>query len=71
MKLTPVKSSNVEGAHFDPATKVLTVKFKGGGTYHYSDCSQDHFDGMCKADSPGTYLRKHIVGNYKFTKAKA
>ncbi len=70
MKLTPLKSSNIEACAFDPETKVLTIKFKSGGTYHYSGCSQDHFDGLCGADSAGRYFHKHIKsGEFKWTKA--
>lgn len=62
MKLTPVKSSNIESAGYDPATKTLTVKFINGGTYHYAGCDQHHFDGLCSAESAGKYLHKHIKG---------
>ena len=62
MKLTPLKSSNIEGAHFDPATGTLTVKFKSGGTYHYSGCKQSHYDGLCSAESAGKFFHKTIRG---------
>lgn len=68
--LTPIKSSNIEGASYDPATGTLTVKFKNGGTYHYEGCKQHHFDGLCSAESAGGYLHKHIKGGgFKHTKA--
>ncbi len=70
MKLTPLKSSNIEACHFDPETKVLTIKFKSGGTYHYSGCEQHHFDGLCSAESAGKWFHKNIKsGDYKWTKA--
>jgi hypothetical protein len=71
MKLTPVKSSNIEAAGFDPATRTLTVKFRNGGTYHYADCHQHHFDGLCSAESAGKYLHKHIRPAFKHSKANA
>lgn len=71
MKLSPLKSSNIESAGYDPATRTLTVKFKNGGTYHYDGCTQDHYDGLCSAESPGKYLHKHIRSGYKWRKAKA
>lgn len=69
MKFTTVKSSNIDGVHFDPATGTLTVKFKLGGTYHYDACKQEHFDGLCKAESAGKYLHKTIRGSFKHRKA--
>lgn len=70
MKLKPVKSSNIESAGFDPATGVLTVKFKNGGTYHYEGCKQDHYDGLCSAESAGKFFHKSIRGGgFKSRKA--
>jgi hypothetical protein len=69
MKLTPVKSSNIEAAGYDPATRTLTVKFRNGGVYHYHDCHQHHFDGLCSAESPGSYLHAHIKGSFAHKKA--
>lgn len=69
MKLTPLKSSNIEGAHFDSATGTLTVKFKSGGTYHYSGCNQDHYDGLCSADSAGKWFHQNIRGAFGHKKA--
>lgn len=69
VKLNPLKSSNIEGANFDPATGVMTVKFKNGGTYHYQGCKQDHYDGLCSAKSAGKYLHQTIKGAFKFKKA--
>lgn len=69
MKLTPVKSSNIEGAHYDEASKTLTVKFKSGGQYSYGGVVKEHYDGLLKAESPGGYLHKNIrKGDYKWTK---
>lgn len=62
MKFRTLKSSNIEGAHFDPATGTLTVKFRNGGTYHYEACTQDHYDGLCSAESAGKYFHTSIRG---------
>ena len=69
MKLTPIKSSNIEGAHFDPETKTLTVKFLNGGTYSYGGVAQEHYDGLVGAKSPGGYFHATIKGAYKHSKA--
>jgi hypothetical protein len=69
MKLSPLKSSNLEAAGYDPATRTLTVKFKNGGTYHYEGCTQEHYDGLCSAESAGKYLHTTIKGKYNHRKA--
>lgn len=69
MKLSPLKSSNIEAAGYDPATRTLTVKFKNGGTYHYEGCTKDHYEGLCSAESAGGYLHKHIKSAYKHKKS--
>lgn len=72
MKFHPLeKSSNIEGAHFDPATGVLTVKFRSGGVYHYDGCKQDHYDALCAAESAGKYLNGTIKNAFKHRKAEA
>ncbi len=63
------ESSTIEGAHFDDATGVLTVRFKSGHTYHYQGCKQDHYDGLCSAESPGKYLHREIRGSFKHRKS--
>ena len=66
----PLKSSNIEGAHYDPATRTLTVKFKSGSAYRYHDCAQHHYDDLCKAESPGKYFSRTIRGNLKWARVK-
>lgn len=70
MDLTPLKSSNLEGAHYDSATSTLTVKFKSGGAYRYKGVPKKHFDEMCAAESPGAYLHQHIKGAFPHAKAE-
>ena len=54
------KSSQVEGVGYDQASQTLAVKFSNGGSYHYHDVSQQMYDDLCKADSIGSHLHKHI-----------
>ena len=68
MKFNPLKSSNIDGAHYDPATRTLTVKFKSGSAYRYHDCAQHHYDDLCKAESPGKYFSRTIRGNLKWAR---
>jgi hypothetical protein len=67
IKLTPLKSSNIEGAHYDAATRTMTIKFKSGGTYKYGGVVQQTYDDLISAESPGKYFHKTIKsGDYKW-----
>lgn len=59
---THVKSSNIEGAAYNPGTRVLAVKFKSGRVYRYSECLPWHYEGLLKAPSAGRFLNAHIKG---------
>jgi hypothetical protein len=61
----PFKSSNLESGHYDSATRRLTIKFKSGGSWHYADVDQKHWEAMQKADSVGGYFHKHIKSAHK------
>lgn len=67
-KIHPVKSSQVQSIGYCPATKTLAVNFNSGGQYHYHDVSQEHFDGLLKAESAGKYLGQHIKPKHKYSK---
>ena len=61
MTLKPVNSSQIAAVGFDPATKVMTIQFKGkGSTYEYQNVSQEVYDGLCGAESVGTYFGQNI-----------
>jgi KTSC domain len=60
MQFTPLKSSNLEGVHYDPLSKNLTVKFLSGQTHAYEAVTPEIHAGLMKADSPGKYFHAHI-----------
>ena len=60
-----LKSSVIEGASYDPKTKVMTVKFRTGKSYSYAAVPQDIFDGLLKAESAGKYHTAHLKGKFK------
>lgn len=71
MKLTSFpKSSNVDGAHYDAASRTLTVKYKSGGSYTYADVPAHHWNELQKAESVGKYLHAHIKSAYKGSKVE-
>lgn len=67
--IKPVKSSNVEGYHYDADNKTLHVKFKSGKTYQYGDVPQGDVDALLKAPSFGSHMSKHIIPKFKVVKA--
>lgn len=61
-------SSQVESFRYDPAARVLSVKFKTGGECHYDGVPQDVVDGFKKAESAGKFLSSNIKGKFKHSK---
>jgi hypothetical protein len=65
---TPVVSSSITHVGHDPATNTLSVRFKGGGLYHYANVSADEHAKFLAADSKGTHFRTFIRGQYPHMK---
>ena len=61
-------SSTIQNVGYNSETKVLTVTFKNGGTYHYSDVTADQFHEFKNAESHGKHFHKVINGSFAFTK---
>lgn len=57
-----LNSSNLDDASYDDATRELTVKFRDGSVYKYKDVEPEHYAGLFEAESPGSYLHRHIKG---------
>lgn len=58
LKMEPVKSSNVDSVGYDPDFKVMAVRFKSGGTYHYHDVPASHHAELVGAKSIGGHHAK-------------
>jgi KTSC domain-containing protein len=63
-----LKSSNLASAEYDAETQSLTITFKSGATYTYSDVSETIYEGLLSAASPGSYFASNIRDAYSFTK---
>lgn len=60
MTLQKVDSTSIRAVGYDPETQVLTVEFRSGRTYEYSDVPlKKHADFMA-SNSKGKHLNKHI-----------
>ena len=63
-------SSVVASFDYDPVKSSLRVKFVSGLLYEYQQVPVEVFQKMKQAFSKGTFLNKHIKGNYSFKKIK-
>lgn len=67
--MTPItNSSTIEAIGYDPATQLLKVKFKSGGTYHFESVPADAHHRLTAAESVGKHFHKHIKGAFKSMK---
>lgn len=71
MQMQPVKSTQIESVGYDPANKILAVKFARGATYHYSNVAPEVHAEMLKAESIGKFFGAKIKGVYPFEKQAA
>lgn len=65
IKLTPCESSNLAAHGYDPETKTLAVRFKGGGVWHYPGVPPEAYSKLCEAPSKGSYFAKEIRPKHK------
>ena len=68
MEHKPVKSTVIETVGYDPNTKTLGVRFRGGTTYHYHGVEPEKHRSMMEAPSPNGFLRAHIIGKHHHSK---
>lgn len=62
--MRPVTSSNVEAVGYDPASKTMHVRFKGGGTYAHRDVGPAEHRALVTAKSPGKHYHAHFKGKH-------
>jgi KTSC domain len=70
MQRTPIDSKAITSLGYDPATQLLEVEFKNGGIYRYENVTPEQHRALVAADSPGKYLRAHIIPTCAFTKVE-
>ena len=69
MEMQRLNSSNIESAGWENGT--LQVRFKGGGTYLYSDVPERVWFAFRQSESAGTFLATQIKGKFKHSKLGA
>lgn len=67
----PVESSNIEGISYLSESKILKIRFKGGGEYVYKGVEELQYKNIQNAKSIGKYFNDNIKAfpeKYKFIK---
>lgn len=62
--LYPVDSSMISHVGHDAETRTLTILFQSGKRYEYSGVPPEVYEELRTANSPGSYFREEIDGNY-------
>jgi len=57
-------STAIHHAEYDDATATLRVTFPNGGAYDYFGVPRYLYEGLCSAESVGTYFNDHIRDQY-------
>lgn len=58
-------SSMIERIAYDDAASILSIWFRDTGKYLYYDTPRAIYDGLCDAESPGTFFNAHIKDHYR------
>lgn len=64
--MTPLSSSNLAGADYDGATRVLTIEFTNGAVYEYEGVPAEVFADLLGSSSPGSYFYRQIKGRFPY-----
>jgi hypothetical protein len=64
LKLVPVRSSNVQAVGYDPASRVMHVQFKGGGTYAHRGVTPAEHAAFMAAPSLGSHYSAKFKGRH-------
>lgn len=67
MELQPLdRSGALAEVGYDPATRTLRVRFRGGGLYDYRDVPPEVFEGIIRAVHPWSLWQDHITESYDY-----
>lgn len=62
------ESTNVHSAKFDPARKVIVVRFHSGTAGEYAKCDYKLWKAMNAAKSLGSFLHKELKPGHEWTR---
>lgn len=66
MKRTPVDSSMLASAGYDPVDSVLELEFASGSVYQYREVPETVYRELMAAESKGEYFREYIEDQYLY-----
>jgi hypothetical protein len=66
MDRTPLRSSAVVSAGYDPETQTLELEFANGRIYRYEAVPQGTYDWLLRAPSKGAYVSRMINDRYAY-----
>ncbi len=65
---TFTNSSNLEHAKYDETNQKLTIGFKTGALYEYTDVPMDVWEGLINASSAGSFFHQAIRGAFNYAR---
>lgn len=72
MDLQPIESSHVEAAGYDPVTREMHVRFKGGeGLFKMKDVPTELYQKFLSAKSKGGFFAAYIRNKFKHEKVNS
>ncbi len=66
MTAIEVQSSNLRTVAYNQNDQSLEVVFRNGRKYRYQNVPAEIFEGLCGADSLGSFFHKHIRFSFKY-----
>lgn len=67
MEFKPVQSSSIKALHYDKEQHKLTIEFKQGKHYQYSDVPEYMYIRLIQAKSIGKFFNDNIKLKYPFS----
>jgi len=59
-------SKTLESAGYDPATRILRLRFRHGGLYDYFEVPAEVYEGLTTSAHPWTEWQQHIKATYDY-----
>lgn len=57
-------SSSISRCEYDTETKEMHITFSSGGRHKFKDVTQDVYEGLISASSPGSHFHQHVRRKY-------
>ncbi len=61
-------STNLASVNYNETTRDMTITFRSGAIYTYSDVDQETYDRLLSAPSAGAYFASQIKDKFEFVR---